>query len=81
MEDAPIYRVGSGSAMNLTPREKDTSGLSYNLNEPEGEAYSQTTLTAISESGQLKVVVDNPNTGHVSVSALDAKAISCECGQ
>lgn len=60
-----IYRKGSGNATNLTPREIDTSGLSYSLTPPVGQPYTVTTIEAVNSTGVLVATIDGPN--HVSV--------------
>lgn len=54
----PIYRTGSGNATNLTPREKDITGLSYSLTPPIGEPYTVTTIEAVNKTGVLTAVID-----------------------
>ncbi|GAA5018200.1 hypothetical protein GCM10023206_31550 [Acinetobacter puyangensis] len=63
-EDRFIFRSGSGTNMNLTPREVDVGGLSYSL-APPSQNYTFTTLSTVNSTGILKAVVDNPR--HVSV--------------
>ncbi|WP_218648732.1 hypothetical protein [Paenibacillus kribbensis] len=65
-----IYRSGSGTNVNLTPRTVDTSGLSYFL-KVVGDKGTLTTVEAVNATGVLKAVIDNAATGHVSVSAVD----------
>ncbi len=60
-----IYRLGSGNATNLTPRESDPGGLSYYLRQPVGEDYTVTSIEAVNSTGVLTAVIDGPN--HVSV--------------
>lgn len=66
-----IYRSGSKSNKNLTPRPiKDTKGLSFFLS-PKDKRGVLTTIEAINATKVLKAEVDNPVTGHVSVYATD----------
>jgi len=76
-----IYRLGSGTATNLTPRKKDFSGLSYTTIQPEGLKFTQTTLEAVNATGSLKAVVDNPQTGHVSVLPAEYPASTTRMSQ
>ena len=66
-----IYRWGSGTYTNLTPRPgKDNTGLSYSLSPPsDGSKYTYTTIEAINSTGYLFAVQDGPN--HVSVNPTD----------
>ncbi len=65
-----IYRFGSGTATNLTPREKDRdSGLSYTLKPPPEGHYTVTTMQAVNSTGVLVAYEDKP--GHVSVMPKD----------
>lgn len=65
----PIYRLGSGTATNLTPRTKDSlTGLSYTLIEPVGVKYTVTYLEVVNSTGMLKAVPDGGF--HVSVSPV-----------
>ncbi|WP_218832101.1 hypothetical protein [Niallia circulans] len=59
-----IYRGGSSTAYNLTPRKTDTGGLSYYLKMPSGK-FTATTKEAVNNTKVLKAVVDGSN--HVSV--------------
>lgn len=59
-----IYRIGIGTYTNLTPREKDTQGLSYQLSMPIGK-YTFTAIELINETSVLRASVDGPD--HVSV--------------
>ena len=65
--DSPtvIYRLGSGNATNLTPRQKDIGGLSYQLTMPTSGAFTMTTIEAINATGMLIAKKDASN--HVSV--------------
>ena len=60
-----IYRWGSGSNTNLTPKEKDITGLSFSLTPPSSGSYCATTLELVNTSGYLIAVQDTAN--HVSV--------------
>ena len=61
-----IYRLGSGTYTNLTPRPQDTTGLSYSLTPPPlGTSFTVTTIEAINATGVLRAIKDGPN--HVSV--------------
>lgn len=66
-----IYRWGSGTYKNLTPRPgKDTTGISYSLVPPiDGSKYTTTTIESINATGVLLAVQDSPN--HVSVFPVD----------
>ena len=64
-DDIVIYRKGSSTMQNLTPREKDISGLSYVLVEPIGQSYTKTTIGQVNATGVLVAKIDGPN--HVSV--------------
>jgi hypothetical protein len=64
-----IYRWGSGSNTNLTPREKDRAGLSFSTQKPTSGKYTATTMEAINATGILAAVKDGP--GHVSVMPTD----------
>ncbi|WLR44447.1 hypothetical protein LC087_18870 (plasmid) [Bacillus carboniphilus] len=59
-----IYRGGSSTGTNLTPREKDTGGLSYYRKMPTGK-FTATTKEAVDKTKVLKAVIDGTN--HVSV--------------
>ena len=63
-----IYRTGSGSYTNLTPRQKDTGGLSYTTVKPE-KTYTATTVQAINATGKLVAVKDGAT--HVSVKPVN----------
>ncbi|MEQ8156527.1 MAG: RHS repeat-associated core domain-containing protein, partial [Clostridiaceae bacterium] len=60
-----IYRYGSGSNTNLTPRPQDTGGLSFSLTPPASGKYVVTTIQAVNATGILRAVKDGTN--HVSV--------------
>ena len=66
-----IYRWGSGTYTNLTPRPgKDNTGLSYSLSPPsDGSKYTYTTIAGLDSTGYLFAVQDGPN--HVSVNPTD----------
>lgn len=64
----PIYRWGSGTGMNLTPRESDWNGLSYSLVEPAGGKYTVTYMEIVNSTGVLKAINDLGD--HVSVTPL-----------
>ncbi len=64
-ESTVIYRMGSGTNVNLTPRPVDITGLSYTLERPVSGKYTMTTVGAINETGVLVAIHDGPN--HVSV--------------
>lgn len=65
-----IFRDGSGTSTNLTPRPVDTTGLSYFL-APGSTKYTFTSLDAVNSTGVLKAVIDNPATGYASVFATN----------
>lgn len=61
-----IYRKGSGSYKNLTPRpDKDTEGLSYQLVPPLDFPFTFTAKELVDSTGILQATKDGPN--HVSV--------------
>ena len=62
-----IYRSGSRSATNLTPRAKDTTGLSANLQPMPGKNQ----VIDTSKLNNLCATCDNPKTGHVSITPKD----------
>ena len=65
-----IYRRGSDSAANLTPKEKDMlDGLSYTTVMPTKGNFTITTIEAINSSGMLIAVNDRDN--HVAVRPID----------
>jgi len=64
-----IYRRGSGTAYNLTPREVDELGLSYNLTPPVDEKYTITSLELLNSTKVLWGKIDGPN--HVSVNPVN----------
>ena len=66
-----IYRWGNNSGYQLSPRPKDTVGLSYTTILPVGREFTMTTMEAVNSTGVLRAVVDNPKTGHVSVFPVD----------
>lgn len=68
-----IYRFGSGSNTNLTPRPVDKTGLSYTTTKPL-KGYTATSIQAINASGQLIAVQDGAN--HVSVKPINMKKMS-----
>lgn len=71
--DTIIYRRGSGTNTNLTPRQQDVTGLSYQLTKPEGK-YTMTTIGAINSTGCLLAIQDGAN--HVSVIPVNADDMS-----
>ena len=60
-----IYRKGTGTNTNLTPRKVDIEGLSYQLTMPIGEKYTFTSLETVNSTGVLRAIIDGAN--HVSV--------------
>jgi hypothetical protein len=66
-----IYRLGSGTATNLTPRVQDST-LSYTIRKPISGPYTATTLKAVNATGKLVAFIDNQATGHVSVVSIPA---------
>lgn len=66
-----IYRLGSGTATNLTPRTQDTT-LSYTIRKPLSGPYTATTIKAVNSTGKLVAYIDNHATGHVSVVSIPA---------
>ncbi|MDX5405751.1 MAG: hypothetical protein LPK11_01750 [Chromatiaceae bacterium] len=66
-EDNLVYRGGSGTPTNLTPRAKDTTGLSGNVNPMPGKNQ----VIDTSKLDKLCAVCDNAKTGHVSIKPKD----------
>ena len=66
-KDTIVYRYGSTSPGNLTPKEKDAlTGLSFSLTPPPpGVSAAVTTIGALNSTGMLIAIHDGPN--HVSV--------------
>jgi RHS repeat-associated protein len=65
-----IYRLGSDSPWNMTPRWKDrTTGLSFQLTKPIDQAYVETTIGAVNATGILVAIIDGKD--HVSVRPTD----------
>jgi RHS repeat-associated protein len=66
-DDEPtfIYRLGSYTNTNLTPREKDISGLSFTTLKPTEGKYLVTTIEQVCQTGKLKAIKDGIT--HVSV--------------
>jgi RHS repeat-associated protein len=64
-----IYRTGSGNGTNLTPRQQDISGLSYQLTMPTSGKYTMLTIDMVNATGFLVAVQDGPN--HVSILPID----------
>jgi RHS repeat-associated protein len=62
-----IYRGGSDSPTNLTPRIKDTTGLSANVSPMPGKNVAIDT----SKLTNLCAICDNKKTGHVSITPKD----------
>ncbi len=65
--DNLVYRGGSGTPTNLTPRAKDTTGLSGNVNPMPGKNQ----VIDTSKLDKLCAVCDNAKTGHVSINPKD----------
>jgi hypothetical protein len=68
--EMPIYRLGSLSNANLTPREKDLTGLSFTTIKPSSGKYGATTIGAVNGTGVLVAVKDGST--HVSVTPANA---------
>lgn len=64
-----IYRGGSSTANNLTPRTKDVKGLSYFRKMPTGK-FTATTKEAVNKTKVLKIILDKPN--HASLTTVKA---------
>ena len=64
-----IYRSASGTYQSLTPRPKDTNGLSFSTVPPATGKYVTTTIEAINSTGILNAVKDSAT--HVSVYPVD----------
>lgn len=60
-----IYRYGSYTYTNFSPRPQDITGLSFSLTPPTSGSYSVTTIDAVYKTGVLVDIIDGPN--HVSV--------------
>lgn len=69
-----IYRTGSGNGTNLTPRDRDTGGLSYSTKVPSERPYTATTMEAINTTGELIAVKDGKI--HVSVKPVKSSKMS-----
>lgn len=67
----PIYRWGSHTNTNLTPRPQDITGLSFSLTCPTNSKFVMTTIQAVNNTKVLVAIVDRPRPGrrpdHVSV--------------
>jgi hypothetical protein len=75
-KDTVIYRKGSGTNTNLTPRPiKDTNGLSYSTIKPAGP-YTQTTINTINATKVLKATPDIDNPTHILISPTNPFTIS-----
>ncbi|WP_231578413.1 RHS repeat domain-containing protein [Paenibacillus sp. FSL H7-0357] len=69
-EPTKIYRLGSDSPWNLTPRATDaTTGLSFQLTRPTSGGFIETTVEQINATGILVAIIDGQN--HVSVVPTD----------
>ena len=66
-DDGPafIYRLGNYTNTNLTPREKDVSGLSFTTVKPTEGKYLVTTIEQVCGTGVLVAIKDGAT--HVSV--------------
>jgi len=62
-----VFRGGSGTPTNLTPRPQDIGGLSGNVNSMPGKNQ----VIDTSKLNQLCAVCDNLKTGHVSIKPKD----------
>jgi RHS repeat-associated protein len=65
--DNSVYRNGSGTPGNLTPKPKDKNGLSLNVNPMPGKNQ----VIDTSKLDKLCAVCDNTKTGHVSIIPKD----------
>ena len=65
LDSTPIYRWGSDSYYNLTPRATDYFGLSFTTVKPTGKNYVETTMQAVNSTGVLVAIQDSAT--HVSV--------------
>lgn len=63
-KDTIIYRYGSSTNKNMTPRAKDTNGLSYSTIPPADGRYTATTVEAVNNTKILKAVKDIKNPNH-----------------
>ena len=72
-ESPVIYRWGSGSNTNLTPRPQDVTGLSFSTIKPPSGSYVVTTMQQVNATGVLVAVKDGPT--HVSVVPVDLSAM------
>ena len=66
-----VYRNGPDTPKNLTPRTKDTNGLSANTHPMPGKNQVIDTL----KLDKLCAICDNPKTGHVSIKPKDESQI------
>lgn len=68
--DKPIYRRGSGTNTNLTPRPQDVDGLSFSTEKPTSGKYVKTTIDEVNNTRVLQAIQDGPT--HVSVKPVDS---------
>lgn len=64
-----IYRWGSGSNTNLTPRPQDATGLSFSTVKPASGSFVVTTMEQVNTTGVFVAIKDGPT--HVSVVPID----------
>ncbi len=65
-DDTVIYRWGSNSPGNLTPKDKDrNTGLSFSLVPPVGKDYVETTIATVNSTGIL--IANRDGATHVSI--------------
>jgi len=70
-EETYIYRRASGTPKSLTPRPKDTNGLSFSTVQPTSGKYFRTTVEAVNSSGFLVAIVDPLNPSHILINPID----------
>lgn len=69
-----IYRSATGTAKSLTPRDKDTNGLSFSTVQPSGK-YFRTTMETVNSSGVLAATVDPKNPTHILINPVDLSTL------
>lgn len=71
MRQGLVYRAGSGTAANLTPRAKDISSGLSTFNSLEKSMPGKNQVIDVAKLDKLCAVCDNPATGHVSIRPKD----------
>lgn len=67
-----IHRRGNMTYINLTPREKDIEGLSFNIYKP-SEKHLETFVERVNRTSVLIARIDNIESGHVTVYPNDMR--------